>query len=1095
MNDGQASDSYRRNVIGKLAPVILLGLLLFAWPLAGVIAENETTSQPATGSFDYHCEKRACQFWLTDPSLMLRSGLRFQWDFGDGQGSTAAAPVHQYEYDGRFEPALTVFDAFDEQILVSSSAVILGFDPESAVNEFGAVFNGRGGALTGFSAADLGDFNANGLRDLVIGSPDYLFQGAGEAHVVFGRPIDPGMSFELQDLDGSDGFIFVAGDSNLSGVGFSSAGIGSITPDAARAALIGAPGIIASQSGETEGIPVGGAGHVVALLGSGNEFPAQITGTELDGSNGFVLAGIFDEGFGASVASAGDFIDNGLQDIVIGAPLGPVIQTDFGPQQTGRGRIYVVYGRQDGFPPSFDIANMTGGDGFVLEGEFDGDGAGWSVDGIGDFNGNGSSDIVIGAPFFQDPDQIDSTIEGVGPEGIVAPATAPGTAYVVFGGQDPTFEGPRRLDDDLLNGFDGFAIRTGSNDMIGWSVAGVGDLNSNGSVDLAVSAPNAPHPETFVSGAVYVLFGGQGENAFGAEFNPATGLNGSNGFAVTGLFQGVDGDFQGDRTISLASAGDVNGNGFSDLLIGGPGLDLGAGAAYVIFGRNDGFPAVIDVTALDPEDGFMIVPSESGMAFGKSVAGLGDFDGDGVHDVVVGQPGNSDTSGAGWVIPGQVSASEPLINDGQGIDDQVVFAGQVLEIDFTVSDVLDPPAQIVVTASSQTPTLIPPDGVSVLGADANRTLRIETVLGFGGLGQVNVEATNSFGLTTVEEVFINIDPTPAPIINDGAGIPDQEMTAGETLAIAFTVDDPEFEPDAVEVIAQSGNPSVLPSDQLSIQGEGTTRNLLIESFPSNVGATEITLEARNPLDGTDTVVFNLTITAAPPRINDGEPIDDAEIQAGDALEVDFQVDDPLDPAGTLDIAIESSNPELIPVEAITVVGTGNERSLVIETQPGTQGQSVITVTVTNTNGEQDIREFVVEVFLLPTELDLAAEPFVLPGFPDLLVRLSAANIDEETAFGVLMAADIPEPFEVIGVFIEAQGCLVESGVVSCDEEALPAWECSLFEESLVCVLESLEAEREAGVVLRVQGAGQAEMIALLEALNAPQVEAELELDF
>ncbi len=1213
MNDFRMTDCFHAGRAGVLLAMVTACIVLLAWPLMHLAAHDKGDTSAHVEGFEYHCEERVCQFWLTDASLMLRSGLQYEWDFGDGQVSDAPAPVHVYERGGRFEPELKVFDHRDEQLLVETMTILLGFDPEHGVDEIGAVFFGQEGDFAGWSMAGLGDFNSSGPGDLLIGAPE-LTSGAGRAYFVFGDQIEAGSAFELDDLEGDDGFVFTGtladpnGFSGMRSVGASTALLGAIGPGISRAAAIGAPGD--SFNSAFGGLEYSGEGSVAVVYGSSDGFPDQLSDFDLaagDGSDGFIIRGIADEAFGFSVASAGNFIGNGLDAFVIGAPRGPISIPDLGSQPLSRGNVYILFGDEDGFPPILELQDLSIDDGFVLQGENNDDRAGWSVDGIGDFNNNEFDDIIIGAPFVEGPSNDsgssvsdDSVTEGSAR--IPQPVDdRGGAAYVVFGGSNLGQEGLGTLNDDLLNGEDGFAIRTDADDLLGYSVAGVGDLNNSGSVDLAVSAPSAPYSEPFVgvSGAVYVLFGGQG--GFGAEFDPSTGLDGSNGFAVTGLFQGQDGDFDGDRTVAIGSAGDINGNGFDDLVIGLPGvfdeMVGGAGFAYVIFGRDGDFPAEIDLTELDPDDGFVIGPETGVFGLGRSVAGLGDFNDNGIDDLALGAPPGGSSPGSAWVIAGQqasvpplingsdgiadqqaaftslfeiefevsdlVDAPEslmveafsedteflpqesltlggeganrtltidtnqaspgsvpiivevtnsaelttqavfilqileqpPLINEGDGIPEQFVFAGQPLEVEFTVSDLQDAPGAIEVAATSQTPALIPPDGVSVMGTGANRTLRVETVLGEGGVGLVNLEATNSFGLTTVEEVVFNIDPTPAPIINDGAGIEDQEMTAGETLTIDFTVDDPEFEPDAVEVIASSGNPSVLPSGQLSIQGEGTTRTLVIETVAANVGATEITLEARNPLDGMDSVEFNLTINAAPPAINDGQPIDDAEIRAGDPLTVDFVVDDPLDPEESLEITIESSNPELIPVEAITIVGTGNERSLVIETQPGTQGESVITVTVTNTNGQQEVREFLVEIFLVPTELDLAAEAFVLPGFPDLLVRLSAANIGDEPAFGILMAADIPEPFEAIGVFIEAQGCLVENGVVSCDDELLPAWECSLFEGTLVCQLESLQAEHEAGVVLRVQGDGEAEMIALLEALNAPQIETELELDF
>jgi hypothetical protein len=1390
MNDGRCGASPTHRSAALL--IILFLMVGLSGPSFGSgFSRDRDQAAEKPLAFDFFCKERQCQFWLTDPSLMLASDLQIEWRLGDGTISHEPAPLHQYPHEGRFRPELIVRRNERQVLLRSETVVTLGFEPTQPVSDIGALFSGSDGSWAGYSVAGLGDFNFSGRGDLAIGAPS---MGQGEVYVVFGNDYEVGDVVPLINLDGSNGFRVIPGESEPESIGISVAGLGAIAPGVSRALAIGAPGFTQGPIGP--GFIFSGTGYVSVIHGSAAPFDASINFPVTDEAQGFTITGPASEAFGFSVSSAGDFNDDGFEDFVIGSPQA----TDAEELVPLRGRTYIVFGREGGFPGNIDILELDPEDVLVFEGGGSNHQTGWSVAGIGDFNGNEFSDIIIGAPwipFLIPGDPGDPVPMGIG-------GSIDGAAFVVFGGDDFDTENPIVLDGEVLDGQRGFAIVSPFlNDLLGFSVAAVGDLNNNSSTDLAVSAPGAPYPGEIqvLRGAVHVLFGGNGDT-FGTPFNTATDLNGSNGFSVIGLIDVGDVVESVPPTIAIGSAGDINDNGFDDLLIGLPDANGGMGRVVVIFGRDGVFPHPIDVSQLQPEDGFIITGTALDGRLGQSVSGLGDFIGNGMDDIAIGAPGGDESSAGGWVIAGQPEPGPPLINDGDGIADQQapftsiveiefevsdlidapedltveafsgnpdllpdnaletggagalrtltintslgspgtvpivvlvtntfdlttevvftldivlqpplineglgfeqqtlfagqpleieftvsdpqdapediqvmavsqspelappegisilgtggtrtlrvetifstsgvaqidveatnsfglstveelvividatpapvinngvgiadqemivgqtleidftvadpefgpealtvvatsgdtgvlpneqltilgagvnrtlrietfaanigatpitiqasnplggedavtfnltitalppsindgagfplqqIFAGQILELDFTVSDQQDAPEAIQVTVTSQTPDLIPPGGVSIEGAGGTRTLRIETPIGGGGIGQVDVEAINSFGLSTVEELVVVIDATPAPIINDGEGIEDQQMVAGESLAIDFTVEDPEFDPDSLDISVVSGNAAVLPGNQISIAGSGAERILVIDTNAGNIGTTPITVEARNPLGGEGSATFSLTIVAAPPAINDGEPIDDAEIRAGENLTIDFTVSDPLDPAEVLEIIIESSNPELIPVEAISISGTGNERTLTIATQPGTLGQSVITVTVINSNGQQDVREFLVEVFLLPTDLELAAEPFVLPGFPDLLLRLSAANVGEETAFGILMAADIPEPFEAIGVFIEAQGCLVDDGAVACDDELLPAWECSLFDGALVCQLESLEAEREAGVVLRIQGDGQADMIALLEALNAPQVSTELELGF
>ena len=137
-----------------------------------------------------------------------------------------------------------------------------------------------------------------------------------------------------------------------------------------------------------------------------------------------------------------------------------------------------------------------------------------------------------------------------------------------------------------LNGSNGFAINgIAAYDQSGESVSSAGDVNGDGFDDLIIGANGAdPYGITW-TGQSYVVFGSN--SGFGASFNLST-LNGSNGFAINGI---ASYDFSG---FSVSSAGDVNGDGFDDLIIGAPNTDPnginGAGQSYVVFGQASAPP-------------------------------------------------------------------------------------------------------------------------------------------------------------------------------------------------------------------------------------------------------------------------------------------------------------------------------------------------------------------------------------------------------------------------------------------------------------------------------------------------------------------------
>ena len=181
-----------------------------------------------------------------------------------------------------------------------------------------------------------------------------------------------------------------------------------------------------------------------------------------------------------------------------------------------------------------------------------------------------------------------------------------------------------------LDGATGFRLDgAASYDQSGRAVSAAGDINGDGIDDLLIGAFGA-EPNGSRSGSSYVVFGNSA--GFPAALNLAS-LNGTNGFRL-------DGVAAGDRAgRAVSAAGDINGDGIDDLLIGAPRADPNgsySGSSYVVFGNSAGFPAALNLASLNGTDGFRLDGVAADDRSGYAVSAAGDVNGDGFDDLLIG---------------------------------------------------------------------------------------------------------------------------------------------------------------------------------------------------------------------------------------------------------------------------------------------------------------------------------------------------------------------------------------------------------------------------------------------------------------------------
>lgn len=422
--------------------------------------------------------------------------------------------------------------------------------------------------------------------------------------------------FDLSTLDGKNGFIISAErDDNL---GYSVSDAGDINGDGIGDLVIGSP--LSDPDDKSN------AGVTYLLFGSKEGFDLTLNPSTL-GTKGFVINGDqAGDQSGRSVSNIGDINGDGVDDLAIGAPFSRI-------NGDNSGAAYIIFGskQSDYFGNPIELSDL-GSKGLTIKGSNSGHNAGWAVSGAGDFNGDGINDLLIGAT---NPSDNENGIDG--------------ESYVIFGKRG--FSSTIDLSNIGLN--DGLKIISDYPNNLGYSVSDAGDINQDGKDDLIIGAPYADTNGNN-SGSSYVIYGRRidTENPITDNTINVSLLDSNNdftGFTINGQDKDQSGFF-------VSKAGDINGDGIADLIIGArngnPNNKEFAGRAYVVFCKEGDMGDNFNLSDLNGSNGFTINGIGALDNAGWSVSDLGDINDDGIDDIIIGANNANNNSGESYVIYG-----------------------------------------------------------------------------------------------------------------------------------------------------------------------------------------------------------------------------------------------------------------------------------------------------------------------------------------------------------------------------------------------------------------------------------------------------------
>ncbi|MBI2932040.1 MAG: FG-GAP repeat protein, partial [Planctomycetes bacterium] len=647
-------------------------------------------------------------------------------------------------------------------------------------------------AYLGNSVATAGDVNGDGYDDVIVGA--YMYNNPladeGRALVFHGSPTG---------LSGTPNWI-AEGEQDSAFFGISVAAAGDVDADGYADVIVGA--YLYNNPELDEGRVFVYHGSAAGLSSSAN-WTAEINQATAD--------------FGACVSTAGDVNGDGYSDVVIGADF---YQND----QTDEGAAFVYHGSATGLSSAWD---------WMVEGNQANCGFGASVSTAGDVDGDGYDDVIVGAYLFNNGQ------------------SGEGRLFVYHGS---------------AGGLSSSANWTAESNMVdarlGNSVSTAGDVDGDGFADIIAGAFWYTNPE-LREGAAFVYHGSAG----GLPVAPSWSVEGNQASAYLG--------------ISVAAAGDVNGDLYGDVIVGAYWYDnpeSNEGIVRVYEGSAAGLPGAPSWTADS---------NQASAYFGRSVSGAGDVNGDGFGDVIVGAYGydNPDSSeGRAFVYHGAGGPGPVVTNVTSSTADGSYGVGAAIAVTVTFS------AAVYVTGTPQLTLATGGPGtvVNYAGGSGTDTLTFTYTVG-AGQNSLDLDYTASTALAlnggTIQDGASNnavltlpspgaagslgankaivIDTTAPTVTNVTSTTADGTYGVGATIAVTVTFSEAVTVTGTPQLTLATGGPGTAVNYS---SGSGSNTLTFTYAVAAGHASSDLDYTATTSLSGTiqDAALNNATLTLASP---------------------------------------------------------------------------------------------------------------------------------------------------------------------------------------------------------------------------------------